>query len=395
MIDFKEAYEVVMTNLKEMSGIENINIIDCPGRVLAGDIVADRPAPPFNRVAMDGYACRKEDIALELEVIEVVPAGKKPEKEIGKGQCSKVMTGCPLPKGAQMVFMIEISEELPNGKVKCLKPEKAINSDNYAKVGEDAQKGTILIPHGTLLGTKHIHTIAATGNSDVPVFKKPVVGIIATGDELVEPFETPLPHQIRNSNGFSLHAQLMSFGADVKYYGIVKDDAQKTYELLKKADLECDVVLMSGGVSEGDFDFVPQAMKEVGYNVLFDKVKIKPGKPTTFAVSRNSVSFGMPGNPVSTFVIAEILVKPYLMAILDADYKPKTIKAEITNGFSRRRTLRTEYVPVKLNLNGTFLVINYHGSGHLTALTEADGFLVVATGKAEIEKGSFEMVLLI
>ena len=294
-----------------------------------------------------------------------------------------------------MVFMVEISKELSNGKVKCVESERAIKSDNYAKVGEDAEMGTILIPHRTLLGINHIHTIAATGNFEVPVFKKPVVGIIATGDELVEPFETPLPHQIRNSNGYSLYAQMEKFGADLKYYGIVKDDASKTCELLKKADVECDVVLMSGGVSEGDFDFVPGAMREAGYKILFDKVKIKPGKPTTFAVSKNSVSFGMPGNPVSTFVIAEILVKPYLMAILDADYKSKTVKAEITNGFSRRRTVRMEYVPVKLNLNGTFSVISYHGSGHLTALIEADGFVAIASGESVIKKGSSELVFLI
>lgn len=395
MIDFKQAYEIVQTNLRHITEIEEVELTDCVGRVLAKNIAADRPAPPFNRVAMDGYACRKEDIGKELMILEVVPAGKKPEKVIGPGQCSKVMTGCPLPEGAEMVFMIEISEEKEGGKVVCTDPEKAAKAENFAKTGEDARRGTILIYHGTLLETKHVQTLAAVGVPKVPVFRKPVIGIIATGDELVEPNENPLPHQIRNSNGYSLYAQMEKIGAQVKYYGIVKDDAEKTFELLQQADEECDAVLMSGGVSEGDFDFVPDAMRKVGYKILFDKVKIKPGKPTTFAVSENSVCFGMPGNPVSTFVIAEIVVKPYLMAAMSANYNPKTVKTVISSGFKRRKTVRTEYVPVKFNPDGTASVLRYHGSGHLTSLVETDGFIAVQAGVAEVEKGALELVLLI
>jgi len=395
MIDFKEAYEIVQINLRNITDVEVVELTKVVGRVLAKSIAADRPAPPFNRVAMDGYACKKEDVGKELEVIEVVPAGKRPEKVIDLGQCSKVMTGCPLPDGAEMVFMIEISEEKDDGKVICTEPEKAAKAENYAKIGEDAKKGDILISHGAILEAKHVQTLAAVGIANVPVFRRPVVGIIATGDELVEPNETPLAHQIRNSNGYSLHAQMESMGADVKYFGIVKDDAQKTFEILKKADEECDAVLMSGGVSEGDFDFVPDAMRKVGYKILFDKVKIKPGKPTTFAVSKNSVCFGMPGNPVSTFVIAEIVVKPYLFASMGANYQPKMVKTVISNGFKRRKTVRTEYVPVKLNPDGTASVLNYHGSGHLTSLVEADGFIPVQAGVSQIEKGAFGLILLI
>ena len=395
MIDFREAYEIVQTNLRHVTEIEETDLINCVGRVLARNIAADRPAPPFNRVAMDGYACRKEDIGKELTVLEVVPAGKKPEKVIGPGECSKVMTGCPLPEGAQMVFMVEISEERDDGKVVCTTPEKAVNSENYAKIGEDAVSGTILLYHGTFIEAKHIHTLAAVGISKVPVFRRPVVGIIATGDELVEPENSPLPHQIRNSNGYSLYAQMEKIGARVKYYGIVEDDAQKTLEILKKADKECDVVLMSGGVSEGDFDFVPEAMRNAGYNILFDKVKIKPGKPTTFAISKNSVCFGMPGNHVSTFVIAEILVKPYLFSAMSSNYKPKTVRTAISTGFTRKRTVRMEYIPVKFNPDGTASVLKYHGSGHLTSLVETDGFVAIQSGVAEIEKGALELVLII
>ena len=395
MIDFREAYEIVQTNLRYVTEIEEAALTSCVGRVLARNIAADRPAPPFNRVAMDGYACRKEDIGKELTVLETVPAGKRPEKVIGPGQCSKVMTGCMLPEGAEMVFMVETSEVKDNGKIICVSPEKAVNSENYAKMGEDAVSGTILLYHGTFLEAKHIHTLAAVGISKVPVFRKPILGIIATGDELVEPEETPLPHQIRNSNGYSLYAQMEKIGAQVKYYGIVQDDTQKTLEILKKADEECDVVLMSGGVSEGDFDFVPEAMRNLGYSILFDKVRIKPGKPTTFAVSKNSVCFGMPGNPVSTFVIAEILVKPYLFSAMSSNYRAKTVRTAITSGFTRKRTVRTEYIPVKFNPDGTASVLTYHGSGHLTSLVEADGFVSIPAGVSQIEKGASDLVLII
>ena len=177
--------------------------------------------------------------------------------------------------------------------------------------------------------------------------KRPVVGIIATGDELVEPFETPLPHQIRNSNSYQLSAQVIRAGGVPKYYGIVKDDPEKTEKIVKTAKSECDIILMSGGVSAGDFDFVADSLVKAGFQIIFDSVAVKPGKPTTFAVSDEAICFGMPGNPVSTFVIFEIIVRPFIMKMMNADYKPAHVEMILQNGLKRKRVERKEYVRLK------------------------------------------------
>lgn len=386
MIDFGKALKIVMDNIPVYEKKEIVAINECCGRVLAENIIADRPAPPFNRVAVDGYACKKEDIGKELAVIEVVPAGKRPEKIIGSGQCSKVMTGCMLPEGTEMVFMIEIAKGSGSGKVMCVEPEKAVRSENYSKTGEDAKKGDILVPKGTIVFPRHIPSIASSGYSSVNVMKKPVIGIIATGDELVEPSQQPLLHQIRNSNSWQLAAQVERAGGEPKYYGIVKDDALETEKILMIAKEQCDIILMSGGVSAGDFDFVPDALKNTGFKIIFDSVAVKPGKPTTFAVSNDAICFGMPGNPVSTYVIFEMVVTPFLAKMVGAEHKPFIVEMTLESGFKRKRTERTEFVPVKMLNSRTVSILEYHGSGHLTSLSNADGLVMIEKGIDKIEK---------
>jgi molybdopterin molybdotransferase len=397
MIDFVSAFKTVMDNLPDYGKTETVPLIGAFGRILAEDIKTDRDIPPFNRVAMDGYACRKDDIDKELTVIEVVPAGKAAEKKIGNGECSKVMTGCPLPEGAEMVFMVEISKELPANKVKCFDPQKALKSENFAKTGEDIKKGAIVIPEGTFVTIKHIPIIAACGYGELQIMKKPMVGIISTGDELVEPYETPLPHQIRNSNSWQLSQQVKKVGALPKYYGIIKDDEAKITEIIALAQLECDIILISGGVSEGDFDFVPKALKNCGFDIIFDKVAVKPGKPTTFAVNKDTdkVCFGLPGNPVSTFVVFEFIVRPFILLMLGSEYLPQKIKAEMATKFERKKTERTEFVPVKINDACKVEVVKYHGSGHFTALVDTDGFIMIEKGVNKIDAKETVEVLII
>jgi molybdopterin molybdotransferase len=394
MIEFSSALKIVMDHVPKYGKTETVDINDCINRVLASDISADRPAPPFNRVAMDGYACRKNDIGNELKIVEIVPAGKTAEKFINPGECSKVMTGCPLPDGAEMVFMIEVAVE-KNGLVTCTDPEIAKKHENYSKTGEDAKKGDIVIRKGKVIEPRHIPAIATNGYSKLVVMKRLVVGIIATGDELVEPFETPLPHQIRNSNSYQLSAQVIRAGGVPKYYGIVKDDPEKTEKIVKTAKSECDIILMSGGVSAGDFDFVADSLVKAGFQIIFDSVAVKPGKPTTFAVSDEAICFGMPGNPVSTFVIFEIIVRPFIMKMMNADHKPAHVEMILQNGLKRKRVERKEYVPVKILDSRTVFKPEYHGSGHLTSLADADGIIVIEKGEHEIASGSKVEVLLI
>ena len=363
MIDFRSALKTVLENVPKYDKTETVDINSCINRVLAEDIVADRDSPPFNRVAVDGYACRKNDIGNELKIIETVPAGKKPEKFINLGECSKVMTGCPLPEGAETVFMIEVAVE-KKGLVICTEPEKSLKNENYSKTGEDAKKGVVIIRKGAEIGPKHIPSIATNGYSQVVVMKRPLVGIIATGDELVEPSETPLPHQIRNSNSYQLYSQIERAGGQPSYYGIVKDDAVETEKLIVKAKNECDIILMSGGVSAGEFDFVAKSLIKAGFQIIFDSVAVKPGKPTTFAVSDDTICFGMPGNPVSTFVIFEVVVRPFIARMMNAEFKQLSVEMILENGFKRKRAERREYLPVNILDSRSVLKPAYHNSKH-------------------------------
>lgn len=394
MIDFRSALKTVLENVPKYNKTETVDINGCINRVLAEDIVADRDSPPFNRVAVDGYACRKNDIGNELKIIETVPAGKKPEKFINLGECSKVMTGCPLPEGAETVFMIEVAVE-KKGLVICTEPEKSLKNENYSKTGEDAKKGAVIIRKGAVIGPKHIPSIATNGYSQVVVMKRPLVGIIATGDELVEPSETPLPHQIRNSNSYQLYSQIERAGGQPSYYGIVKDDAVETEKLIVKAKNECDIILMSGGVSAGEFDFVAKSLIKAGFKIIFDSVAVKPGKPTTFAVSDDTICFGMPGNPVSTFVIFEVVVRPFIARMMNAEFKQLSVEMILENGFKRKRAERREYLPVNILDSRSVLKPAYHGSGHLTSLADAGGIILIEKGVLEIPAGSKVEVLLI
>ncbi|MCK5077245.1 MAG: molybdopterin molybdotransferase MoeA, partial [Calditrichia bacterium] len=303
---------------------------------MAEDVKSDRELPPFNRVAMDGYACRRADINKDLEILEIVPAGHQPQKIIGENQCAKVMTGCPLPKGAEMVFMVEYSEELAGNKVRFIGNEKQAKAANYALMGEDISAGEMVLPKGTLIAPKHIGVLASVGYAEPKVIVQPKVGIIATGDEIVEPSQTPEPHQIRNSNSYQLFTQIKRAGAIPQYYGIAADTFEAINSSLEKAASECDVILLSGGVSMGDFDLVPDVLKAANFEILFNKVAVKPGKPTTLAVSSRAVCFGMPGNPVSTFVIFEIMVKPFLYQLMGHTFKQQAIKLILAETFSRK-----------------------------------------------------------
>jgi molybdopterin molybdotransferase len=387
MITFQEAYKITMDHINTIMETENVSLCDASGRILAEDIKADRDVPAFNRVAMDGYACRRQDIQNELLILETITAGKNPEKLIEENQCSKVMTGCPLPVGADMVFMKEYSEELAENRVKCTGTERQIENNNFAPKGEDISTGDVVLTKGTFISPKHIGVMASVGCSEPHVVCQPIVGIIATGNEIVEPSNIPKNYQIRNSNSYQLITQVKQSGSIPKYYGIAEDTFESIYSILRRAENECDVILLSGGVSMGDFDLVPDVLKNNNYNILYDKVAVKPGKPTTFAVSPGTVCFGLPGNPVSTFVIFELLVKPFLYGLMGYKYLQSYLKLPLEKTISRKKVTRETYLPVKINNRGEIFPLDYHGSGHFHALSFADGLIKFSQGEKELKKG--------
>jgi molybdopterin molybdotransferase len=234
--------------------------------------------------------------------------------------------------------------------------------------------------------------LAAIGCANPCVAVRPKVGIIATGDELVEPSESPSLSQIRDSNSFLLAAQAETTGAVMKNYGITKDTRQAIDAAIKTAMAENDVVLISGGVSVGDFDFVPDILKQNGIELMFEKTAIKPGKPTVFGVSESVFCFGMPGNPVSGFVMCELLVKPFLYKLMGYNFTPLEIKMPLGASISRKKTRSPSWIPVAITDKGAARPVEYHGSAHFNALCEADGLLCIPKGTAELKEGTIVSV---
>lgn len=388
MIRFEEAIEIIVTSEFNAS-TERINFTQSLNRILAEDIISDIEMPPFDKSAVDGYACRKEDILNVLEVIETIPAGKVPGKSIGVNQCSKIMTGAPVPEGADTVIMVEDAEEIGLNKVRFTK-EKIRSNICYR--GEDIRSGTVMIGKGTLIQPQHIAVLATAGAVNPLVNKKVKVIIISTGDELVEPDRKPVHSQIRNSNAYQLAAQCERMGAYAEYIGIALDTEDSVRKMLNHA-FECgDVILLTGGVSMGDFDFVPKVLSELGVEIKFKSIAVQPGRPTIFGVRANQFIFGLPGNPVSSFVQFEMLVKPLIYRISGYNYQPVNIVLPMGIEYNRKRSDRISLLPVRINLQGEALPIEYHGSAHINAMTEAHGLIQVPVGQTSLKKGELVSV---
>jgi len=384
LIEFDNAFEIVMGCARRL-GTERVDITNALNRILAQDVVSDIEMPPFDKSAMDGFACQRADLANELTVIETIGAGQQPKETIGPNQCSKIMTGAVVPKGADCVIMVEYTRKTSENTIRFTGAESA---DNICLKGEDIKAGDLILNVGTMIKPEHIAVLASVGCVKPLVSCRPRVGVIATGNELVEPAIIPNSSQIRNSNSYQLTAQLTEAGAIATYYGIAADTENSIDSTIKKAIAQSDVVLLSGGVSMGDFDLVPGVLKENGIELLFEKVAIKPGKPTVFGISDEVFCFGLPGNPVSTFVIFEILVKPFLYKMAGYEFKPVTIPMPLAKKISRRRTERMSWLPVIFTDNGTVTPVEYHGSAHINALCGADGLISIPIGIKEIKEGT-------
>ena len=388
MIPFEKAFEIVLNSARPL-GTERVDIAHAANRILAEDVKSDIDAPPFNKAAMDGYACRRQDLANELTIIETIPAGVLPKKTIGPNQCAKIMTGAVVPQGADCVVMVEFTENPTENTVRFTSKETA---DNICIKAEDIKAGEIVLSKGTLIKSHNVATLAAIGCANPLVAVRPKVGIMATGNELVAPAEKPRPSQIRDSNSFQLAAQVETVGAVTKNYGIARDTKQAINAAIKKAISENDVVLISGGVSVGDFDFVPDILKQNGIELMFEKIAVKPGKPTVFGLSESVFCFGMPGHPVSGFVMCELLVKPFLYKLMGHNFTPPDIKVPLGTSVSRKKAGRPFWIPVVITDGGTAKPVEYHGSAHFNALCAADGLLCIPKGTAELKQGTMVSV---
>lgn len=384
MITFAKALETVLSQARPLDA-EEAPLSEAAGRILAEDVACDMDMPPFDKSAMDGYACKRADLPGPLRAIETIPAGMVPEKTVHPGECAKIMTGAMLPRGADCVIMVEHTQVEDDGRIRFTGNDTA---SNICARGEDVREGDIVLRKGTLLTPRHIAVLAMAGCARPRVARRPRVGVIATGGELVEPGIAPGPSQIHNSNSYQMCAQLEATGAAVHDYGIVPDDEPVMDAVLKHAMSKSDVILLSGGVSMGDFDLVPEVMRNNGMDILFDAIAVQPGKPTTFGVGESIYCFGLPGNPVSTFVQCEVLVKPFLYALMSHRYQPKMYYLPLAETYRRKKAEREAWVPVAITPENTVRTSAYHGSAHIHALSDADGLLNIPIGVTELEKGT-------
>jgi len=388
MIPFEEAFKIVL-NSSFSTGIETIPFERSLSRILAENVTSDRDMPPFNKASVDGFACRRSDLERELEIIETIPAGKWPEKSPSTGQCSRIMTGAAVPEGADCVVMTEDTELLPSGKMKF---RGVFTKENIAFKGEDVKEGGIVLTEGIIIKPQDIAVMAAVGKTAVKVHKTPRIAVISSGDELVEPHEVPRISMIRNTNACQLIAQMENTRSTVTYYGIARDNQEETFIILEKAISENDIVIITGGVSMGDFDFIPCVLERAGVKILFSKVAVQPGKPTIFGVHEKVLVFGLPGNPVSSFLQFEMLVRPLIYRMMEYSWEPVVNACPLSENFSRKTDERMALVPVTITEQGEALPVEFHGSGHLSALTGATGIIMVPVGVKKMKKGKIVKV---
>src|SRR6056297_1106490 len=367
--------------------VESVKVENSCGRVLAEDVLSDRNLPPYDRVAVDGYACRKSDLPGPLRLIGTSSAGDAPRHFVDPGSCVKVMTGGVLPEGADTVIMVEQSQE-DSEHIRYNGSEPGSHPPNYSPRGEDVPLGARVVSQNTLLGPQHTALLASVGYGSVSVYALPKVGLLSTGNEVVEPGQKPEAHQIRNANAPQAVAQRSRMGINHTCYGIVPDDPQALKNTLARAQAENNLILMSGGVSMGDFDFGPEAIERNGFTIQYDRVAVKPGRPTTFAVSDKADLFGLAGNPVSCFVIFEILVKPYLYRLIHGTYRASRSFATLSKAFDRRNSERDEWIPVTIDEHGQITLLEYHGSAHFHSISQAEGMIKIERGIQHLDKGA-------
>ncbi len=396
LITIDEALDKVLAAARPL-GVERVPLLDALGRTAAADLTATDPVPSFDNSAMDGYAVRGDELAsgrTRYTVTVEIPAGRYVADKVPPGAAAKIMTGAPLPPGVDTVVPVELTAQ--EGDTLVVR-EAVSPGANVRRAGEDVAAGDVVLPRGAHLGPAEIGLLASTGHERVPVARRPWVAILATGSELVPLGESLAPGQIRNSNSYTAYGQVLAAGAEPVLLGIARDDPDETRRLLGLA-LEHDVVITSGGVSVGEFDFVKQVQEELGVERRFWGVATKPGKPLAFGVRGETLVFGVPGNPVAAMVSFELYVRPALLALQGrADlYRPYVVAA--AREPVERTKERTEARRCRLlHRDGgwVFTTTGPQGSGILRSMALADGLALVPAGFAGADPGAQFMVLLL
>jgi molybdopterin molybdotransferase len=391
---FEEARASVIERVRSAPArlaTETVSLPDAGGRVLAEYVRADRDTPALSRSIRDGFAVRSAELPGEFRVIGEVRAGTIFPGVVGSREAVEIMTGAPLPEGADTVVMVEHVERTANGirTARRQEPGTFINPK-----GAEARADEALIGPGHRLGFAELALLASVGHACAQVYKRPSVAILATGDEIVEIGETPHDSQIRNSNSFSLAEQVRRAGGRPEILPVARDNEASTRDLVMRG-LDHDLLLLSGGVSAGKYDIVEHVLGSLGAEFYFDRVLIQPGQPLVFGRVRGVFFFGLPGNPASTMVTFELFARAAL-EMLGGDPEPRLplLESRLAKPF-RHKTGLKRFLPALLNADGSEVMpVPWQGSSDIAALARANAFLVADADRESWEAGDRIRVLL-
>jgi len=391
MLPLSDALRIIDRVLGELRlPAETVPVRQALGRTVAGSQFSRLDLPPFDKAAMDGYAVMAGDERESYRLLETVPAGCVPTRRLEPGVAIKVMTGAPVPEGAGKVVIVE-DTSAADGVVRVHKHDGAAN---ICRRAEDVRAGDVILHGPTILGPIEIGNLAACGVTGVEAATRPRVSILATGEEIVDSADALGPGKIMNSNGPMLAALCRRHSMSIVGEAIVPDERAATAAAVRAALDKSDLVLISGGVSVGDFDFVCQALADAGLRVHFNGVAVKPGKPVTFAAGQGKVVFGLPGNPVSVYLTFHLFALRAARLLAGGAPDLRRTSLALAQDYERRRAGRTAYVPCRLSQDGEVIPVAYHGSAHLQALLHADGFFAVPKGAARVRAGEKVALLL-
>jgi len=402
MLPIERGLEIVMSAVKsndrpDRMPAESVPLRDSVRRILREDVLADADAPPFDKAIRDGFAVRVEDldsVPVVLSVVGESRAGLAAGVTVERGQCCEIMTGAPLPAGSNAVVMVENTERVSANSVRILRGVR--ENEGLLRRGAEARQGELILRSGRRIGLADLGVLAGNGKSMVRVSAKPNVSVIATGDELVEVGETPRPGQIRNSNSYTICAQVEEAGARPTALGIARDDLGDLRHKIRQG-LEQDILIVSGGVSMGKYDLVEKVFAEFGVEILFDKIAMKPGKPTVFGHRGQTYVFGLPGNPISTMVAFHMFVRPLILFLLKAENTdPKILEAKL-EAPAKCDSERAALLPAIVRFdNGQYLIRTapWRGSSDLVGLSRANALIMIPRRSGTLETGQNAQFLL-
>src|SRR6516225_757003 len=405
LLSFAEARRIV----EKYAGVwpptepELTNLLDAVNLVLAEDLLADRDFPPFPRATRDGYAVLATDVRFvpaQLRIVGSIKAGASVEDSVVSvvpGDCVEIMTGAPVPTAADAVVMVEYTQAVGD---KVMVNRGVRPGENVVAAGAEARRGDVMVPRGTRVHHAVVAIAAAVGRPELAIHRRPRVAVLATGDELVDINLPPGPNEIRNSNSYSLAAQVNEAGGEAVLLPVARDEADELALLLGKG-LNADLLLLTGGVSMGKYDLVEEVLASLGGKFFFSGVAIQPGKPLVFgqvkADGKTKPFFGLPGNPVSTMVTFQLFVRPVFDALAGSEPKPLPFaQAKLKEPFTTKTGL-TRFLPA--HLGGTHEgpeveLVRWHGSGDLMAASKANCYIVVPPDLEKFEKDEVISVLL-